>query len=668
MQATNREALAIGRKVATNVQAEIAYGFEVGMAIQQAFEEFREVPNIDRTIFDNYLKVRLENAPLLAGTWGTFLPNTFDENDALHNELAPGEVGSTSNRKPDGTYRTYFHNFGEDIEQTYTGLYDFETVDEAESAWFWIPLKRGLPFLTEPYSFEVDGDMITAVSFSVPVFKDGVAQGVVGGDLELTDLSAELGAIRPLDVGRVELLSASKLWVATYNRDKIGQPMADTEPFADLVATAIDTGTETSATVGGKLYQAIPVDIPYADTYWVVLISIPETAMTETAEHIRNITLIGGLIVVAVLLVGLSLLMRLQVTRPLLELVDCISALQEKRYEVKVPCSDRGDELGAIAAALENFKAATQRVDQVEREREEADKRASQQRQADRLALADRFEQAVGSIVSGVAGAAESMRTLSGTMQSNVNDTLTNAVTVTASAEETTSGVQTVAAAVEELDASIREIAAQATRSADVARTAVDRAAMADRQVEALRQTADRIGEVVAIIEDIAAKTGMLALNATIEAARAGEAGKGFAVVAGEVKALAKQTADATEEIKSQIGSVQTATEGAVGELRAITEIIATMSEIASSISASVEEQGVAAGEISGNVQQAAVSTSEVSSAIGGVKMTAEQSGDAARDVGNSADEVATRVSDLEGEVHDFLHQIRSDAPPQAAE
>jgi methyl-accepting chemotaxis protein len=178
--------------------------------------------------------------------------------------------------------------------------------------------------------------------------------------------------------------------------------------------------------------------------------------------------------------------------------------------------------------------------------------------------------------------------------------------------------------------------------------------------VTGLAEAAERIGQVVSLINDIAAQTNLLALNATIEAARAGEAGKGFVVVAQEVKNLANQTAKATDEIAQQIGSIQSETHNTVDAIEKVTRTISGINEITAAIAAAVEQQGAATAEISGNVQQAAAGTNEVSSSIGIVRNTAQQTGEAASNVQSDATELAVQARKLDTEVKNFLNQLRT--------
>jgi methyl-accepting chemotaxis protein len=231
---------------------------------------------------------------------------------------------------------------------------------------------------------------------------------------------------------------------------------------------------------------------------------------------------------------------------------------------------------------------------------------------------------------------------------------------VASAAEETSVNVQTVSAGTEQLSSSIAEISRQVVTSAEIARKAVDEAGATDATVQSLADSASRISVVVDLIQTIASQTNLLALNATIEAARAGEAGRGFAVVASEVKSLASQTAKATEEIRTQIASMQQVTTSAVGAIRGIGQTIGEINDVTTAIAAAVEEQGAATREIARNIQHAAGGTSEVSSNIVGVSTASAEAGAAATEVLNASDALRREAEVLRSEIDGFLTDIRA--------
>ncbi|GJD97651.1 methyl-accepting chemotaxis protein [Methylobacterium iners] len=350
----------------------------------------------------------------------------------------------------------------------------------------------------------------------------------------------------------------------------------------------------------------------------------------------------------------------LRIARPLTGMTTAMNTLAQGDVTTAIPSTERRDELGAMAGAVQVFKDNMIRSRALEEETELARAGAEAQRKAAMREMADSFEQAVGGIVEMVTAAATELQATAQGMAGTATQTANQSTTVAAAAEEAAANVNTVAAAAEELGSSVEEIGRQVNGSANLAQKAVAEADHTAALVQELSGAVSKIGDVVAMISSIAGQTNLLALNATIEAARAGEAGRGFAVVATEVKELASQTAKATEEISSQIGRIQGSTGQAVSAIGNITTRIQEISGVATTIAAAVEEQGAATQEIVRNVSQAAVGTSQVTTNIGGVASAAEESGAAASQVLSSASELSRQSEHLSSEVARFLATVRA--------
>jgi methyl-accepting chemotaxis protein len=348
-----------------------------------------------------------------------------------------------------------------------------------------------------------------------------------------------------------------------------------------------------------------------------------------------------------------------QVSRPLNQMTALMERVAGGDLAIEVPTAERRDEVGAIARALVIFR------DKAVAARDfEAQQHAEWQRREARArtieAHVGKFEQTVAATLGTFAGASDHMRTTSGNIAAIAETTGSRSAMVMAASEQAVMNVQTVASASEELSASIAEISAQVANSAGIATAAVRETQATDATVRSLSDAASRIGEVVRLISDIASQTNLLALNATIEAARAGDAGKGFAVVASEVKALAMQTARATDDISSQISEIRAETEKVVTAMTAIGGTINRVSEISSSIASAVEQQSAATQEISRNTQAAATNTAQVMENIAGLNRLTADSRTAASEELASAQEIGRQAALLGDEIQQFLSEIRA--------
>ncbi|MEZ5694201.1 MAG: HAMP domain-containing methyl-accepting chemotaxis protein [Altererythrobacter sp.] len=347
--------------------------------------------------------------------------------------------------------------------------------------------------------------------------------------------------------------------------------------------------------------------------------------------------------------------LRVDTVKPLATITENMKRLADGQRDIVVEGIDRQDEIGELARALGIFLRSGHKLDELFDGR-----RAAIERRKKELALlADRFEQQVGEIVGGVAAASSQLQSTASSMASAAEQSTSQAGKVVDSMKEASAGVTAAAAASDEFAMSIGEISRQAASSAELARKASESAERADTTISALSDSATQVGAIVDLIQSIAKRTNLLALNASIEAARGGEAGRGFAVVASEVKELAAQTSRATEEVASQIRTMQDSTGNSVKALRLIGEQIEQLEATAISIASAVDQQSVAGQDLARSIDLAARSSDEVSSRIVEVRETAISTGAAASQVLTSATELEGQAAGMRSQVSQFLAQVR---------
>jgi methyl-accepting chemotaxis protein len=459
------------------------------------------------------------------------------------------------------------------------------------------------------------------------------------GDMQLELREMRL-AIAPSDVDRALLRLRSAAATAEIHIGtalSLSDDAADKDAFetldklakdyvavsAELAAAAKDYGDTDakvqSAVAIGKQMNAL---IDEATGRLVAGAEVGTARANAVRERVRRIDLGIGLFVIAVL-GGVAVFGALAISRPIRRIGEVLRELARGNKDVDVPYTGRADEVGDNARAAQAFKDKLIRIEQLELAEKETARLSAEQRRADIHQVASAFETTVASVVRSVSSSSTELEAAAEALGAMAFATRDLSGKVLSASAQAADNVQSVSAAIEELIASVGEISRQVQESTRIAREAVMQAEMTDGRIAELTRAAGRIGDVVKLISAIAEQTNLLALNATIEAARAGSAGKGFAVVAQEVKALAAQTAKATNEIGEQIAGVQAATQDSVGSIKEIGGTISRIAEIATAITAAVELQAVTSREIAENVQAATGSAAHVAANIAEVNDSA---------------------------------------------
>ncbi|TPW00973.1 MAG: methyl-accepting chemotaxis protein [bacterium] len=393
----------------------------------------------------------------------------------------------------------------------------------------------------------------------------------------------------------------------------------------------------------------------------VIAVLSSSLSTTESEARLNTVLIwlmVGGLVATIFAVLGVRAILRHIIADPIGDMTHRMNNLARGDVSVNVPELDRLDEIGDIARAVQVFKDNTVAKQQMEVEaRAAAGAREERMHRLEDLIAS--FDRTVTAVLDAVASSAHQMTEAARGMVESADHALDRANAAAGQASEANQNVRMVAAAAEELASSINEIAQQVGRSNQVAASATREAASVNTRVQGLAGAAEKIGEIIEMITGIAEQTNLLALNATVEAARAGEAGKGFAVVASEVKNLARQTVGATEDISTQVSTIQQETDLTVRAIRGIGTTISSMDGISTTIAAAVEKQGASTQEIARNIDDAATGTNFVLETITGVSETIQVTDRAARDVLGAVEALQQQAGTLRAEVDRFLNGIR---------
>jgi methyl-accepting chemotaxis protein len=428
----------------------------------------------------------------------------------------------------------------------------------------------------------------------------------------------------------------------------------------DLVKQGFEGKSITTITNDPDGNPVISAFVPFT-TLGVKFVVASDETVAEAQEPLRALAI--NILLATLLSMGAAaaagFFFARSLSKPIADLTDSMRTLAGGVTDMMIPGRDRGDELGEMAEAVEVFRENA--IERIALEAAASEETKIQMRRAEAIASATQaYEQVAGDMLRTVAAASAELEATAQAMTAAADRTNMMASSVAAAAEESTVSASTAAGSAESLTTSISTIQSNVSESSSVAIEAVRLSGEAQSAVSELANSARRIGEVVELIKGIADQTNLLALNATIEAARAGEAGRGFAIVAQEVKNLASQTGNATEDIAAQIGSIQGAVDGAVGAMSRIEAVITRINQNAGMIGQSVDMQATVTQEIASAITQVAAASQSVASDVSRVTETAGETGAAASQVLAASRELSVQAAKLDQETQEFLERVRA--------
>ena len=608
----------------------------------------------DRALVLDVTKRNLDASPLVLGSWFFAAPDAWDGRDAEMKGLK--DQGANSN----GRLEPYWAKTPDGVV-----LEPPEDDQIFTSDFYGLAAKTGKSAITEPYPYPVNGKTVLMTSITAPVYSGGVLIGVAGMDIALDTISDELGKVRPFGDGRVMLLSGDGKWVA--HPDAAHRMKAYDDAKAEQVLAALKEGKPLSLS-GVKIdsvstdRRLVPIELPKSNASWGVLVDAPTATVAAPARNLVVAMSVGGLVVIAAVLLSLWAAAQKIVGGPLGRLTGAVASLSAGRYDQSVTGVEGKDEVGQIARALEQFREKLSEGERMRGEQEllRAEAEAARGRAAEEQRLAAE-RQAV--VVSSLEGALSRLsggdltarvheafppeyeqlkRDFNGAMgrlEEAMTTVVGNTSTITAGAgeiaqaaddlsrrtEQQAASLEETAAALDQITATVRRTAQGAEHASAVvaqARTDAERSgqvvANAVAAMGEIETSSSQISQIIGVIDEIAFQTNLLALNAGVEAARAGDAGKGFAVVASEVRALAQRSAEAAREIKDLIGA-------SAGQVGRGVGLVGETGEALQRIVSQITEITAVVGEIAASSKEQASGLAQVNTAVNQMDQVTQQ-------------------------------------------
>ncbi|OJT98426.1 MAG: chemotaxis protein [Rhizobium sp. 63-7] len=644
---TMAQADAEAKAIANQIAAKVGELSGAARSMAGVVGRAHEGKALERQGVINILKANVEKNAFAFGSWFCEEPTAFDgRKDEVANNT---ELGANKN----GIFAPYW-------TKTASGGFEFSTFnDDYTAPWYATSAKSMKGGMTPPYKAQEITVPTAMTSISYPVISDGKLIGVSGIDISLAALYDDLKVLHPFGSGRVMLLSQNAQWIVAPTIEMVMTDYADAggDAIKSALATSKGSVIEGLKNTDGEDFSRVvyPFALPDLNTSWVVIVDVPHSAIAAPVQAQTYMMVIGGILVLAAVLLALYFATRSFIQLPLKALLRDVTRLSENRYDEPVTGQDRADEIGLVAKSLEGFRHAlanTQRLQADAEMQRSAAENERQRSETERNGAASLQRHIVSTVGEGLAqlsngnlayrieedfpgdyaalkrdfnAALSSIEETINTLNSTVHSIGGGTGEISRSASDLARRTEQQAASLEETAAALNELTAQVNSSADNARSAavsvntacedaersgevVQKAIASMRGIE---QSSQEVSRIIGVIDEIAFQTNLLALNAGVEAARAGEAGKGFAVVAQEVRELAQRSANAAKEIKTLInasaGQVQdgVALVGHAGNaLDKIAGQVMEINGLIRQISASASEQAVGLKEINSAMNQ----------------------------------------------------------------